>query len=185
MSDFTIYLSMLDTPIGAMKAGVTDDAVVFLEFDRGNRVDRQFESIRLNKEVETINERRPMHDELANQLAAYFEGSLTEFNIPIKTLGTPFQAKVWDELRMIPYGETRSYQQISEKLGDPNALRAVAGANSSNHIAIIIPCHRVIGKDGSLVGYAAGIERKRWLLNHEREITGPPESVPGEQISLM
>jgi len=185
MSEFTIYLSVLETPIGPMRAGVTDNAVVFLEFDRGNRVDRQFESIRLNQPVETVNEKMPMHDKLAQQLAAYFEGTLTGFDIPIKTLGTPFQAKVWEELQKIPYGETRSYQQVSERLGDPNALRAVAGANSSNHIAIIIPCHRVIGKDGSLVGYAGGIERKRWLLNHERDVAGPPEPEPGEQISLL
>lgn len=185
MSDFTIYLSVIDTPIGAMKAGVTDDTVIFLEFDHGNRIDKQLKSISLNRNIETINEKRPMHDELAKQLGAYFEGKLTQFNIPIKTLGTPFQAKVWDELQTIPYAETRSYLQLSEKLGDPNAIRAVAGANGSNHIAIIIPCHRVIGKNGSLVGYAAGIERKRWLLNHEREIAGPPEPVPGEQISLL
>lgn len=185
MSDFTIYLSVLDTPIGAMKAGVTDDAVVFLEFDCENRLDRQFKSIRLNLDVKIINEKRSMHDELSAQLEAYFQGKIKHFDILIKTLGTPFQVKVWDELQMIPYSETRSYQQVSEKLGDPDALRAVAGANRSNRIAIIIPCHRVIGKDGSLVGYSGGIERKRWLLNHERKIIGLPQPVPGEQISLM
>lgn len=104
----------------------------------------------------------------AAQLAEYFAGSRTSFDLPLAPVGTPFQHRVWDALRDIPYGETWSYGRLAAHLGSPGASRAVGLANGRNPIAIIVPCHRVIGANGALTGYAGGVERKQWLLAHER-----------------
>ena len=114
----------------------------------------------------------PVLDETARQLAAYFEGSLREFDLPLATSGSDFQLQVWDELRRIPFGETISYLTLAKRIGDARHVRAVGTANGRNPISIIIPCHRVVGSDGSLVGYGGGLERKRWLLDHETRVTG-------------
>ncbi|WP_244410267.1 methylated-DNA--[protein]-cysteine S-methyltransferase [Streptomyces albofaciens] len=104
----------------------------------------------------------------AHQLHAYFDGALTDFDLPLAPQGTPFQRRVWDALREIPYGATLSYGQLAERLGKPSAARAVGLANGKNPIGIIIPCHRVIGASGSLTGYGGGLDRKRRLLDFER-----------------
>lgn len=101
------------------------------------------------------------------QLREYFEGTRTEFDLKINPQGTEFQQKVWKQLEQIPYGETISYLELSKQLGDIKAIRAVANANGKNPLWIIVPCHRVIGSDGSLTGYAGGLSRKQWLLEHE------------------
>ena len=101
------------------------------------------------------------------QLNEYFKGDRTEFDLKLNPQGTDFQKRVWNELLNVPYGKTRSYLEQSKKLGDPKAIRAVASANGKNPIWIIIPCHRIIGSDGSLTGYAGGLWRKKWLLEHE------------------
>jgi O-6-methylguanine DNA methyltransferase len=101
------------------------------------------------------------------QLEAYFAGDLTEFDLPLAPVGTPFQQRVWSALVEIPFGETVSYGSLAIRLGRPGAARAVGLANGSNPISIIIPCHRVIGSDGRLTGYGGGIDRKAWLLDHE------------------
>ena len=101
------------------------------------------------------------------QLDEYFTGARREFTLPLALHGTPFQLRVWELLRAIPYGETRSYSDLSHQLGNPAAIRALATANGRNPVSIIVPCHRVIGADGSLVGYAGGLERKRFLLELE------------------
>lgn len=101
------------------------------------------------------------------QLKEYFEGSRREFQLAINPEGTDFQKRVWTALREIPYGKTCSYLELSKTLGDVKAIRAIASANSKNPLWIIIPCHRVIGSDGSLTGYAGGLHRKKWLLDHE------------------
>jgi methylated-DNA-[protein]-cysteine S-methyltransferase len=101
------------------------------------------------------------------QLREYFEGSRKTFDLPLRPEGTSFQRKVWTALLEIPYGKQISYLDLAIKLGDPGALRAVAGANAKNPVWIVIPCHRVVGKDGSLTGYAGGLHRKKWLLSHE------------------
>ena len=105
----------------------------------------------------------------AKQLEEYFQGKRKNFNIPIKQKGTPFQQRVWKALQEIPYGEVTTYGEIAEKIGSPKAARAVGMANHNNNIPIIIPCHRVIGANGKLVGYALGLEMKQWLLNLEKE----------------
>ncbi|MEW2614626.1 methylated-DNA--[protein]-cysteine S-methyltransferase [Streptomyces sp. NPDC047880] len=106
--------------------------------------------------------------EAEEQLKAYFAGELKEFTIPLRLNGTPFQRSVWDELRRIPYGETRTYGRLADALGAPTASRAVGLANGRNPIGIVVPCHRVIGANGSLTGYGGGLERKQRLLDFER-----------------
>jgi methylated-DNA-[protein]-cysteine S-methyltransferase len=101
------------------------------------------------------------------QLRAYFAGRLFDFDLPLAPQGTAFQRRVWHELRGIPFGSTVSYAEIARRLGQPTAVRAVGAANGRNPIAIIVPCHRVIGANGTLVGYGGGLERKQWLLRHE------------------
>jgi methylated-DNA-[protein]-cysteine S-methyltransferase len=101
------------------------------------------------------------------QLDEYFNGTRNEFDLTLHPKGTEFQGKVWTELLKVPFGKTRSYLEQSKKLGDVKAIRAVASANGKNPISIIIPCHRIIGSDGSLTGYAGGVWRKKWLLEHE------------------
>ncbi len=103
------------------------------------------------------------------QLDEYFTGNRKEFELTLNPKGTEFQGKVWTELLKVPFGKTRSYLEQSKKLGDVKAIRAVASANGRNPISIIIPCHRIIGSDGSLTGYAGGVWRKKWLLEHESE----------------
>ncbi|RZN84572.1 MAG: methylated-DNA--[protein]-cysteine S-methyltransferase [Winogradskyella sp.] len=103
------------------------------------------------------------------QLKAYFREELQDFDLKLNPSGTDFQKRVWQQLQQIPFGKTCSYLELSKKLGDPKAIRAVANANGKNPLWIIIPCHRVIGSDGSLTGYAGGLHRKQWLINHESE----------------
>ena len=104
------------------------------------------------------------------QLNEYFEGARTEFNLTLNPVGTEFQKKVWVALQNIPYGKSKSYLELAKALGDPNATRAAASANARNPLWIVVPCHRVIGTDGSLTGYAGGLHRKQWLLNHESPV---------------
>lgn len=106
------------------------------------------------------------------QLAEYFDGSRTQFDLPLLMDGTAFQRRVWTALRDIPYGETISYGQLADRIGQPSASRAVGLANGRNPIGIIVPCHRVIGANGSLTGYGGGIERKSYLLAHEQRVSG-------------
>lgn len=101
------------------------------------------------------------------QLAAYFAGELTEFTLPLAPQGTPFQLGVWEALRRIRYGETISYAELAQRIGAPRAVRAVGAANGRNPLPVVVPCHRVIGADGSLTGFGGGLDRKRWLLDHE------------------
>lgn len=109
----------------------------------------------------------PILQEAVSQLNDYFDGKRTDFNFKLNPLGTEFQQKVWKGLLEIPFGKTMSYLELSKKLGDVKAIRAVASANGKNQLWIVVPCHRVIGTDGSLTGYAGGLWRKKWLLEHE------------------
>jgi O-6-methylguanine DNA methyltransferase len=111
-------------------------------------------------------------DSVRQQLQEYFAGTRTDFDVPLELCGRPFQVEVWKALRAIPYGETTSYAGIARVVGRPDAVRAVGAANGRNPVSIIVPCHRVIGADGSLTGYGWGVERKAWLLQHERASSG-------------
>ena len=104
------------------------------------------------------------------QLAEYFDGRRTQFELKLSPNGTEFQKKVWNQLMSIPFGKTQTYQEVANQLGDPKVIRAAAAANGKNPISIIIPCHRVIGSDNSLIGYAGGLHRKKWLLEHENPV---------------
>lgn len=107
-----------------------------------------------------------------DQLNEYFDGTRKEFTFPIKQEGSGFQQQVWDELLRIPYGATITYAQQSNQMNNPLAIRAIASANGRNHLWVVVPCHRVIGSDGSLTGYAGGVWRKKWLLEHEAKVLG-------------
>ncbi|QEU90663.1 methylated-DNA--[protein]-cysteine S-methyltransferase [Streptomyces kanamyceticus] len=127
---------------------------------------------------ETFGDRDPApFGETIGQLAAYFAGELTEFDLPLRLDGTPFQRTVWQELQRIPYGETRSYGQLADALGKPNASRAVGLANGKNPIGVIVPCHRVVGADGSLTGYGGGLDRKKRLLAFEGGTEGGADAL--------
>jgi methylated-DNA-[protein]-cysteine S-methyltransferase len=124
----------------------------------------------MNEDVEISTKIPEELKEAVLQLQDYFDGKRTSFTFPLNPSGTEFQKKVWDELLHIPFGKTCSYLELSKKLGDVKAIRAVASANGKNPLWIVVPCHRVIGTDGSLTGYAGGLWRKKWLLEHENPV---------------
>ena len=124
----------------------------------------------MNEDVEISTKIPEELKEAVLQLQDYFDGKRTTFTFPLNPSGTDFQKKVWDELLHIPFGKTCSYLDLSKKLGDVKAIRAVASANGKNPLWIVVPCHRVIGSDGSLTGYAGGLWRKKWLLEHENPL---------------
>lgn len=155
------------TPLGTMVAAASDNAVVLLEFADRRMLPRQLETVTRRLDTVLVPGASALLSELDEQLNAYMNGRLREFDIPVRAPGTVFQETVWSELRRIPMGETRSYAQVAEAIGRPTATRAVARANGDNRIAILIPCHRVIGADGKLSGYGGGVWRKRRLLEME------------------
>jgi methylated-DNA-[protein]-cysteine S-methyltransferase len=148
--------------LGALRFIATDDALVALYFD-DHRRPRPHATRILDDGAH-----HPVVDAAALQVDEYVRGSRDRFTIPLAPAGTAFQRAVWAELAAIPFGETRSYEDIARAIDRPRAVRAVGAANALNPIAIVVPCHRVIGKDGTLTGYAGGVERKAWLLAHER-----------------
>ena len=163
-----ILAKRLTTPIGPMFLCATEKGICLLEFDDRKNIKKQFSQ--LEKLLNGIVFRgENEHIILAKQqLEEYFLGQRKDFELPFFMPGTDFQKQVWKCLTQIPYGETSSYQQQSIMLGNPKAIRAMASANGRNRLAIIVPCHRVIGKDGNLTGYAGGLTRKQWLLEHEK-----------------
>lgn len=158
---------MIDTPLGEMVALADETALFLLEFRDRKNFDKQIARILQHNNAQILDQRVEVHNHIEQELSAYFKGKLHEFTVPIKLCGTLFQQSALKALQTIPYGETRSYTEQAEMLTEPTAVRAVAGANASNHLAIIIPCHRVIGKNSKLTGYAGGIERKEALLKIE------------------
>jgi AraC family transcriptional regulator of adaptative response/methylated-DNA-[protein]-cysteine methyltransferase len=162
----------IESPLGELIAGATDEGVCLLEFNEGKRpVSEKEDLVRLLGQPleEGMNEHLKT---LIDQLDQYLNGSLREFTIRLVTPGTDFQKAVWNKLLEIPYGTTRSYQEQANELNKPASVRAVANANGMNRIAIVIPCHRVIGSNGSLTGYGGGLRRKQWLLEHEKRYSG-------------
>ncbi len=116
-------------------------------------------------------------EEVLTQLKSYFKGGKSQFSLPIAFEGTPFQQRVWRAIASIPLGETRTYQSLASELGDTKAVRAIGSASALNKLLIVIPCHRIVGSDGSLTGYAGGLWRKKWLLEHEQRIAGKPQQL--------
>lgn len=151
------FCSILNSPLGEITILADDEVVHTITFG----------------EKEIIN---PTENELSKaalrELQSYFDGKLKQFTFPIAQSGSDFQQAVWEALTTINYGDTLSYLKLSQQLNNPLAIRAIAAANGKNNLAIVIPCHRVIGSDGKLVGYAGELWRKQWLLEHEKEICG-------------
>lgn len=164
-----VHLGWLDTPIGPMIAGATDEGIVLLEFTDRRMLEAQLATVRRRFGVGLVPAEHPHLQQLRAELAGYFEGAITTFTVPVVAPGTPFEEKVWAELLKIPYGETRSYEDIAVALGNRAAVRAVGRANGLNRIAIVIPCHRVVNKSGDLGGYGGGLWRKRRLLHLEKK----------------
>lgn len=160
--------SRFDTKLGQMVAIADEKVLYLLEFAECRGLEREIEQLKLKTMSDIKHGKTQPISLIEQELNQYFDGNLKEFKTPIHILGTPFQQKVWEELKKIPYGQTRSYSDIAHAIGKPTAFRAVANANGSNQLAIIIPCHRVINSNGKLGGYAGGIENKEWLLNFEK-----------------
>ncbi|MFC9650397.1 MULTISPECIES: methylated-DNA--[protein]-cysteine S-methyltransferase [unclassified Streptomyces] len=160
-----IVHTVIDSPYGPLTLVATDGALSGL-YMVGQRH---------RPPEETFGEPDPRpFPEVVRQLGAYFDGELTEFDLPLRLNGTPFQREVWAQLQRIPYGETRSYGELAEFLGKPGASRAVGLANGKNPVGIIVPCHRVIGSTGGLTGYGGGLDRKQRLLVFEGAATEAP-----------
>lgn len=162
-----VHLAILDTELGPMFAGALDGKLVMLEFADRRMVPTQFKRLgRLLKCTFELGDDR-VFPKVKRQLDEYFAGRRRDFDLPLHIPGTAFQKAAWDALLRIPPGETRSYAQQAVAIGRPAAVRAIARANGDNRIAILIPCHRVIGSDGSLTGYGGGLWRKKELLERE------------------
>jgi methylated-DNA-[protein]-cysteine S-methyltransferase len=166
--DDDIAYDFLDSPIGPLVVAAVDDAIAYLLLPKEGKPARV--APEWHRSPAKLREARV-------QLAAYFAGTLLAFDMPLAPRGTPFQRSVWNQLLEIPYGDTTSYVALARRLGNPNAMRAVGAANGANPIAIIVPCHRVIGHDGQLVGFGGGLPAKRWLLAHERHHAPAPPLV--------
>ena len=151
-----------------MIAGATDHGICLLEFSDRKMLETELKTLAVKLNAIMIQAENKYFEPLRRQLTEYFNGLRKEFNLPLHTPGTEFQLKVWNELQKIPFGATRSYKSQALSLGQVSAVRAVANANGMNRISIIIPCHRVIGEDGSLTGYGGGLNRKKWLLDFEK-----------------
>lgn len=164
-----IIVTRILTPLGPMLAGATDEGICLLEFVDRRMIETQIKRLKKLFKAELMPGSSPHFSQLEQEIKEYFGGTRKEFTVPLVIAGTDFQQQVWSALQTIPYGETRSYKQQSEIIGNPKAIRAVARANGDNRIGIIIPCHRVIGSGGELVGYGGGLWRKQYLLNLERE----------------
>jgi AraC family transcriptional regulator of adaptative response/methylated-DNA-[protein]-cysteine methyltransferase len=166
-SQALILISRRETPLGPMFIAATDKGICLIEFVDRRMLETELKDLQRLLKAKIINGENQHILQAKSELAEYFRGERTHFEMALDTPGTAFQREVWGQLLTIPYGSTRSYQEQAEKIGNPKAVRAVASANGHNRVAIVVPCHRVIGKDGHLTGYGGGLERKRWLLEHE------------------
>lgn len=162
-----IHLARIATPIGEMMAGATDTHLVLFEFEYRRLYSAQLDRLRGLLDAEIQPGESPVFEQLRTELDEYFGGRRRDFTVPLLYPGTSFQERVWAALLRIPCGTTTSYGRLAESIGHQSAVRAVARANGDNRIAILIPCHRVIGSDGTLTGYGGGLSRKRRLLDLE------------------
>jgi len=167
-----IKTTKIETPLGDMIAGATDEGVCLLEFCDRKSLPTEYKDL-ANLLSTTLEDGKNSHlNSLHMQLTEYFEGKRKKFTLSLVTPGSKFQQEVWKELLNIPFGSTRSYHDQAAALMKPDSVRAVANANGMNRISIIVPCHRVIGSDGHLTGYGGGLKRKKWLLDHELKYSG-------------
>lgn len=169
-SEKIIDLKRIETPLGTMIACADENGICLLEFSDRKALPTELKEISKHFKGNILQGENPHFKTLERELAEYFAGERRGFTVPLSPVGTDFQKKVWEVLRQIPYGATRSYQQQANILGSPKSVRAVANANGLNKISILIPCHRVIGTNGTLTGYGGGIWRKQKLLELEQSI---------------
>ncbi len=165
-----LLAAWLDTPLGPMIAIADESALHLLEFTDRRGLEREIERLRQRRKVAIVPGRSAAIDSIERELQQYFAGQLDRFETPTAWLGSAFQQSVWIALQQIPIGETRTYAQMANHVGRPQAIRAMANANGANQLSIIVPCHRVVETGGGLGGYGGGVQRKQWLLNHERKM---------------
>ena len=163
-----VVATRLLTPLGPMVAMASEKGICFLEFVERRMLETQIKRVMKYLDCVIVPGFNEHLENLKKQLDEYFSGRRKKFDIPYEIPGTKFQLKVWNELQKLPYGKTTSYEDIAKSIENKNAVRAVATANGDNRLAIVIPCHRVIGKDGKLRGYGGGLWRKKWLLDFEQ-----------------
>ncbi len=166
-----ILINRFTTPLGPMFVCATNHGICLLEFVDRRMLETEFKDLQKLLNAKIITGENEHIKQVKKEIAEYFTGQRKSFNVSLHTQGTDFQYLVWQGLQEIPYGSTSTYQQQAEKIQNPKGIRAVAKANGFNRIAIIIPCHRVLGKNGNLTGYGGGIERKQWLIDHEQKNT--------------
>ena len=166
-----VLIDRTTTPIGPMFICATEKGICLLEFTDRKMLETEFKDLQRLLKAEILTGENAHIKQVKRELNEYFEGKRTQFDVALDTPGTEFQSLVWEKLKQIPLGETTNYQALAENLEKPNAVRAVANANGHNRISIIVPCHRVIGKDGNLTGYGGGIERKKWLIEFEKKVS--------------
>lgn len=164
-----MYYKDFSSPIGTIIAGSTDKGISFLYFKDRIDMDSLIENLMKQFKKKIVEGTNNLLDQLETELKEYFDQERHNFSLPIDINGTEFQKTVWKELLLIPYGQTRTYKQLAEKLDKPDAMRAVGNANGKNPLSIVIPCHRVVHKDGKRMGYGGGIERKKFLLELEQK----------------
>ena len=165
----TLLYKRFDTPLGPMVTVAGDAGVCLLEFGDRRMLESEFADLQRRLEAVILPGSNPHIEAILTQLAEYFAHERTQFDVSLLTPGTTFQNRVWQALLQSPFGESRSYGEIAAAIGEPAAVRAVGAANGMNRIAIVIPCHRVVGANGALTGYGGGLWRKDWLLKHEQE----------------
>jgi AraC family transcriptional regulator, regulatory protein of adaptative response / methylated-DNA-[protein]-cysteine methyltransferase len=163
----SLFLKTIDSPVWPLTLWIVQDTLCLLEFWDTQRRNREITEILKHFDAEISQNTHPLFEKVEQELQEYFSGRRKHFDIPLTPFGTDLQKKTWEVLQTIPYGETRSYKKQAEILWNPKAVRAVANANGKNRIGIIIPCHRVIGSNGSLTGFGGGIENKKYLLELE------------------
>ena len=163
-----LFSQFVETPLGLMMAIADNKALYLLEFRERKNLARNIEGFTHKINAHITQGYTSIIQLIQEELEQYFAGTLKTFKTPIFLGGSPFQKRVWSKLKDIPYGKTKDYSALAAAIDKPSACRAVANANGANQFAIIIPCHRVINKNGALGGYAGGIERKEWLLQHEK-----------------
>lgn len=166
-----LYRTEIATPLGRMIAIASAKGICLLDFEDHKDLDKLIKDIEKERSLTLTIQENDHLVKLRDEIERYFSRKLISFSVQVDFIGTPFQIEAWNELLKIPYGATISYMQQAINIGRPQAIRAIANANSRNKIAIIVPCHRVIGSNGALTGYTGGIERKRFLINHEQNKT--------------
>ncbi len=160
--------SLIETLLGPILLIADENSLYFLGFNDEKNINKDIEKLKNTTQLDIISGENKIITSIKHELDDYFSGRLKKFKTPIAYIGTPFQIKVWKELEKIPHGQTQSYYDIATAIGSPKNFRGVGQANSANNLSIIIPCHRVINKNKQLGGYSGGLDRKIWLLNHER-----------------